>query len=103
MADFRFSDKKAKATGSLARRVLLLSLCVLVLPLGIYFLIDLQSNYRERLRDLFLSLDAIGRGQELFLEEFLGSERRNLQTYPLLLDLDEASSLSPAFKQIAGS
>lgn len=103
MADFRISDKaKEASTGSLARRVLLISFCLLVLPLGVYFLIDLQNNYRERLRDLFLSLDALGRGQERLVEEFLELERRNLATYPLFLDFtNPKNDLTPALQEIA--
>ncbi|MBI2743013.1 MAG: SpoIIE family protein phosphatase [Chlamydiales bacterium] len=107
MADSRFSDKKVgrlnlKPSGSLARRVLLISLCLIVLPLGIYFLIDFQNNYKERLRDLFLSLDAIGRGEERLLEEFLELKKKNLKTYPLFLDFEHPKpELSSQLQEIA--
>ncbi len=87
MADSRFSSKRG--TGSLARRILLITLCLLVFPLFIYIIVDLQDNYRSRLRDLLLSLDTVGKGQGRLLSEFIQSQKRNLNTFTFFLDLND--------------
>lgn len=102
MADSRFSNKRG--AGSLARRILLISLCLLVFPLFIYIIYDLQDNYRSRLRDLFLSLDSLGQGQERLLEEFLFVESRSLDTLTLFFDFSQPSSNSGVqFKDVRDS
>lgn len=68
MAKNKF-PKKSQPTGSLARRVLLICLLLLVFPLIFHTLLLFRQEYREWLSEAEQMLQMIGEGEQAFLEE----------------------------------
>ena len=63
------TPKKFHAPGSLTRRVILVCLALLVIPLFLHSLYLYRTEYKEKLNDVQLSLQLIGEAQNALLEE----------------------------------
>jgi sigma-B regulation protein RsbU (phosphoserine phosphatase) len=88
--------------GSLARRILFLSLFFLVIPLLIYAFFAFQADYRMRMRDLFLTLDTFGKGEERLLETRIDLQHQNLHLFSHFLDFEHPrADLNQRMQEIA--
>jgi len=72
MADANIRIKPRRAVGSLARRALLVSLCLLVVPLFFHSLYMYRAEYQDTLEDVQENLTITARGQKAILEERIG-------------------------------
>jgi len=70
---------KLHPSGSLVRRVVLICLCLLVLPLFLHSLFIYRQEYQQRLAEAEQTLQMIGEGEQAFLEE-------KIQLYWRILD-----------------
>ncbi len=62
--------------GSLALRILLITICVVALPLLAYFLYAYHQGYTARLNEIVLRLRALGEGRSLLLTEMTEADLR---------------------------
>jgi sigma-B regulation protein RsbU (phosphoserine phosphatase) len=72
--------QKLHPSGSLARRVLLVCLCLLVVPLFLHTFLLYQQEYRQRIEDAEGLLRMIGEGEKELLEEIIEAEWQILET-----------------------
>jgi len=91
MKDEKIRIKPLHAMGSLAQRAVLVSLCLLVIPLFLHSLFSYRAEYKDALADIKENLAITAKGQKAILEE-----RINIQWQ--VLDA-VAGKTDPAFMQ----
>lgn len=89
--------------GSLALRVLIICIILIIIPLLIHTLFMYRSEYRSKLGDAFISLNFLGREKVMLLQEVIHSKDTELNAIEILSDLNKQSqeTLNQKFKNIA--
>ncbi|MBI5345878.1 MAG: SpoIIE family protein phosphatase [Chlamydiae bacterium] len=85
MVDLKISKKRFKRkslTSSIALRVFLVSFVVLVIPLCFHAFFTFKQEYNQKIRDLFISLNILGRSHSSLIET-------EMQFYKQVLDIVE--------------
>lgn len=86
--------------GSLARRIVLVCVGLLIIPLLVHSLLLWDRDLRLKIHDLFVDLELVGEGQQQLVQQWVRLQRRNLGLVDLLLSHNSESEQEKLINQI---
>ncbi|NGX45886.1 MAG: Phosphoserine phosphatase RsbU [Chlamydiae bacterium] len=92
--------KPPGVVGSLARRILLVCLGLLIIPLMIHSLLLWDKDLRLKIHDLFVDLELVGEGEKQLVHQWILLQERNLALVDLLVAGHSEQEQANLLKQV---